>query len=94
MRVYFHLRASKRLRGSRRTIRDVKGVDVSHLEDARIETMRAVVDLLQEDAASAARWSGWSLQIADESKQVLFCLDLDGLTSRGRGSTLSLLPRT
>ena len=56
--------------------------------------MRAIVDLLQEDAASAARWSGWSLQVADKSKQVLFSLDLDGLTSRGRGSTLSLLPRT
>ena len=75
MRVYFHPKDSSEM------IHDFKGVDVSDVEEARAEAMRAVEELSQEDAAAAASWSGWSLQAADMSGRVLFSLDLDSLIS-------------
>ena len=75
MRVYFHLRDTDQ------TIHDFMGVEVLDVEEARAEAMHAVEELWQEDAAAVDSWSGWSLQAVDGSGRVLFCLDLDSLTS-------------
>jgi hypothetical protein len=70
MRVYFHLK------NGAETIRDLDGVEVSDLEEARVQAGRAIEELRQEDPLAAEDWSGWRLDAADESGRLLFSLEL------------------
>jgi hypothetical protein len=71
MRLYFHLT------DSHDTIRDVDGVEVSDLEEARTEAKRAIAEMRLEDPSAPQDWSGWTLRVTDESGRVLLTLDLD-----------------
>ena len=71
MRLYFHLKDAHEV------IRDVEGIEVADLEDARAQAIRAIAELRREDASAARDWSGWTLSVADERGTVVFALDLD-----------------
>ncbi len=71
MRLYFHLKDATD------TVHDLKGVEVSNVEEARAQTIQAIRELCDDDASSARDWSGWRLEIADADGVVLFSLDLD-----------------
>jgi hypothetical protein len=72
LRVYFHLRSAHDV------ILDPEGVEVSNLQEARVQAIRAMEELRHEDAAAAREWSGWTLTVADASGTILFSLNLDG----------------
>ena len=74
MRIYFHLKRSNE------AIRDREGIEVTNLEEARSEVIKAVEELLREDVSVARSWSGWTINVADEGGAVLFSL---GLMTRG-----------
>ena len=78
MRVHFHL-----LDGHE-TIRDLEGVEVADLQEARVQAIRAVQELAQEDELAAQSWSGWTLSVADDRGAVLFSLALDDFISWSR----------
>lgn len=69
MRLYFHLVDQQE------AIRDLEGVQVTDLEQARAEALQAVEELRMEDPTQD--WSGWTLRISDETGRVLLSLDLD-----------------
>jgi hypothetical protein len=71
VRVYFHLRSAQD------EIFDPEGLEVSDLQEARVQAIRAIEELRQEDPSAARDWSGWTLTVADGSGVVLFSLDLD-----------------
>ena len=75
MRVHFHLLSGHEI------IRDLEGVDVAGLKKARVQAIRAVQELAQEDELAAQSWSGWTLSVADDRGAVLFSLDLDDFIS-------------
>jgi hypothetical protein len=70
VRIYFHL---KRLNEA---IRDREGIEVTNLEEACSEAIKAVEELLREDVSTARSWSGWTINVADEGGAVLFSLGL------------------
>ena len=72
MRLFFHLVDT----GD--TIHDLEGVEVTDLEQARTEALRALDEMQQEDPFAPQDWSGWTLRITDGSGQVVHSLDLDG----------------
>jgi hypothetical protein len=71
MRLFFHLLDS----GD--TIHDLEGVEVTDLEQARTEALRALDEMRQEDPSAPQEWSGWTLRVTDGSGQVVHSLDLD-----------------
>ena len=71
MQVYFSLR-----NGSE-TIPDGEGVEVSSVEDAETEALRAIRDMRGENETAARGWAGWKLQASDEKGALLFSLRLD-----------------
>jgi hypothetical protein len=71
VRLYFHLK------DSRDVIQDPVGAEVSDLEAARAQALRAIDELRREDASAAQDWSGWTLMVADASGAVLLALNLD-----------------
>jgi hypothetical protein len=73
VRVYFHVRRAHDV------IFDLQGLEVSDLQEARVQAIRAIEELRQEDVSAAREWSGWSLTVADASGEVLFSLDLDSI---------------
>jgi hypothetical protein len=71
VRVYFHLTSAHDV------ILDSEGVEVSDLQEARVQAIRAIEEVRQEDASAARDWLGWTLAVADERGTVLFSLGLD-----------------
>ena len=69
MRCFFHLLDS----GS--SIRDERGVEVSDLEHARLESYRAIREFRVEEPATDL--SGWKLMIADAAGTPLLFVHLD-----------------
>jgi hypothetical protein len=71
MRFYLH--------GARRDeiIQDLEGVEVDNINQVRVEILRAVRELLQEDEFAAEDWSGWRLIVTDDTGAVVLSLDLD-----------------
>jgi hypothetical protein len=69
--VYFHLRSAHDV------IFDLEGLEVSDLQEARVQAIRALEEVRQEDASAVRDWSGWTLTVADARGTVLFSLDLD-----------------
>jgi hypothetical protein len=70
VRVYFHLKYGSE------TIIDREGVEVSDLEEARVQASAAIEELRQEDWLAAQSWSRWRLEASDEGGQLQFSLDL------------------
>src|SRR4051812_6369388 len=68
MRFYFNL-----VNGSE-VILDKGGVEVPSQEEARVEAVKAIRELREEDATTD--WGAWTLEIADRSGRVFFSLPL------------------
>jgi hypothetical protein len=71
MRLFFHLVDS----GD--AIQDLEGVEVTNLEQARTEALRALAEMRQEEPSAPQDWSGWTLKVTDGSEQVVLSFDLD-----------------
>ncbi len=71
MRLFFHLVDSQD------TIHDLEGVEVTDLEQARSEAIRALADMRQEDPSAPQDWSGWTLRLTDGSGRVVLSFGLD-----------------
>ena len=71
MRLYFDLR------NDQDTLRDVEGLQVADLAQARRVASEMIQELRQEDPSLAQEWSGWTLHVTDTAGRVLFTLDLD-----------------
>lgn len=61
MRCFFHLI------GEKEAIIDDDGVIVDDLEQARREAIRSITELLEDSIESGADWSGWRIDICDQS---------------------------
>jgi len=77
MRFYFNL-----VDGSE-VILDKSGVEVPSQEEARVEAVKAIRELREEDATTD--WDAWTLEIADGSGRVFFSLPLESLERPLRG---------
>ncbi len=70
MRLYFHLQ------DKHEEVRDLVGVEVSDLNQAHTQALRAVAELQAEDRPHD--WSGWVLTVADADGTVLLTIDIAG----------------
>jgi hypothetical protein len=70
-RYYFHLASQHE------TIPDEDGVEVTALAEACAEAVGVVEELRQSNPAAAAKWKGWSLDVADASGAIVFSISLD-----------------
>jgi hypothetical protein len=71
MQVYFSLRDGSE------TIPDGEGVEVSSVEDAKTEALRAIREMRGENETAARDWDGWKLEASDDKGALLFTLRLD-----------------
>jgi hypothetical protein len=70
MRLFFHLCNGEDV------IPDSVGIEVESLETAHVEAMNAIAEILKDEANTETDWTGWSLDIADSSGDVLFSFQL------------------
>ena len=70
MRLYFHLQ------NKHEEVRDLVGVEVSDLDQAHTQALKAVKELQAEDISHD--WSGWVLTVADADGTVLLTIDIGG----------------
>jgi hypothetical protein len=71
MRCHFHVVNASEV------IPDETGVEVSGLEEARVEALQAIEEMRQADAAGTNDWKGWSLNVAETTGRVLFSIPLN-----------------
>jgi hypothetical protein len=71
MRCYFHLVNGPTM------IPDDTGVEVSDIETAQREAVRAIQEMKAE-AGEDEDWLGWRLNVVDSTGQVLLSIRLDG----------------
>ena len=71
MHCFFHL-----VHTHERTL-DETGIEVSDLEAAHYQAIKAIEELRQEGEADAVDWRGWALEVADASGKVLLSIPLD-----------------
>ncbi|MGA0594929.1 DUF6894 family protein [Enterovirga sp. CN4-39] len=55
---------------------DEVGVEVSSLDDARTEALKAMAELRAESPGTLAEWNGWVLRIVDDGNSTLADLPL------------------
>nr|WP_210340210.1 hypothetical protein [Microvirga splendida] len=58
-------------------ILDETGIEVSDLEAAHYQAIKAIQELREEGEADDVDWRGWQLEVADASGRVLFSIPLD-----------------
>jgi hypothetical protein len=58
-------------------ILDETGIEVSDLEAAHYQAIKAIQELRQEGEADEVDWHGWQLEVTDASGKVLFSIPLD-----------------
>ncbi len=71
MHCYFHLVHTHE------RIVDETGIEVSDLEAAYYQAVRAIQELREEGEPDAVDWRGWHLEVTDTSGKVLFSIPLD-----------------
>lgn len=71
MRCYFHLV------NSHDAIFDDTGIDVADIEAARIEAMKAIQEIREEDSEADQDWWGWQLKVTDQSGHTLLSIPLN-----------------
>ena len=71
MRCFFHL-----LGPEGAELLDEVGVEVSSLDDARTEALKAMAELRAESPGSLGEWNGWVLRIVDDRNSTLADLSL------------------
>ncbi len=70
MRCYFNL-----VNGTEEIIDD-DGIEVSGIEQARAQALKAIAELRHEDNELASEWKNWRLEVTDSKGTVLFTLSL------------------
>jgi hypothetical protein len=70
MRCYFNL-----VNGHEKII-DQDGIEVRDIEQARVQALKAIDELREEDGASMGDWHDWSLEVTDASGTVFFSINL------------------
>lgn len=70
MRCYFNL-----VNGTQEIVDD-DGIEVSTIEQARAQALKAVAELRQEEDNVASEWKDWRIEVADEDGHVLFTISL------------------
>ena len=58
-------------------ILDETGIEVSDLEAAHYQAIKAIQELREEGEADEVDWRGWHLEVTDASGRVLFSIPLD-----------------
>ncbi|MFC4171384.1 DUF6894 family protein [Microvirga sp. GCM10011540] len=71
MRFYFHLV------NLHERILDDAGVEVSDIQSARQQALKAIYELRQEAELSIDDWKGWQLEIVDTEGNIITVLPLD-----------------
>ena len=71
MRCYFHLVSYHD------AIIDETGVEVTDLEVAEAEALKAIQDLWEEDAQADEDWHTWHLNVTDQNGHVFLSIPLD-----------------
>ncbi len=71
MHCYFHLVHTHE------RILDETGIEVSDLEAAHYQAIKAIQELRQEGEADEVDWRRWQLEVTDASGKVLFSIPLD-----------------
>jgi hypothetical protein len=57
-------------------ILDETGIEVSDLEAAHYQALKAIQELRQESEADDIDWSGWHLEVVDSAENVLLTIPL------------------
>ena len=70
MRCYFNL-----VNGHEK-IMDQDGIEVRDIEQARVQALKAIDELREEDGAAMSDWNDWSLEVTDASGTVFFSISL------------------
>jgi len=73
MRCYFNL-----VNGSEK-ITDQDGIEVRDIEQARIQALKAIDELRDEDDSASNEWANWSLEVTDAFGNILFTINLGGV---------------
>ncbi|MBZ6078368.1 DUF6894 family protein [Microvirga puerhi] len=73
MRCYFNL-----VDGHARIL-DHDGIEVLDLDQARVQALKAIEELLEEDGEMADDWRNWTLEVTNESGTILFSIPLNGI---------------
>ncbi|QFU18158.1 hypothetical protein GDR74_14550 [Microvirga thermotolerans] len=73
MRCYFNL-----IDGYERIL-DLDGIEVSDLEQARLQAIKAIEELLEEDEGISEDWHSWTLEVTNEDGKILFSIPLYGI---------------
>ena len=58
-------------------ILDETGIEVSDLEAAHYQAIKAIEELREEGEPDEVDWRGWQLEVTDASGRVLFSIPLD-----------------
>jgi hypothetical protein len=70
MRCYFHLVSSFE------EILDSEGIEVSDLEDAKVQALSAIYELRRDYAGAIEDWGSWRLNIVDGDGRLLHSIPL------------------
>lgn len=70
MRYYFNLK------NGAQSIPYEEGIEVANLEQARAEILKAIEELREEDPELAEEGRGWTLEICDESEEIVLRISL------------------
>lgn len=71
MHCYFHLVHTHE------RIQDEAGIEVSDLEAAHYQALKAIQELRQEGEAEDVDWRDWQLEVTDEAGNILLSIPLD-----------------
>ena len=71
MRCFFHLV------NGHEAILDEAGIEVSDLEMAKVQAMKAIRELRQESGGTTSEWGGWRLDIVCTEGSLLYSIGLD-----------------
>jgi uncharacterized protein DUF6894 len=71
MRCFFHLV------NGHEAILDEAGIEVSDLEMAKVQAMKAIRELRQESGGTTNEWGGWRLDIVCPEGSLLYSIGLD-----------------
>jgi hypothetical protein len=80
-RYYFHLADEYDV------IPDETGVDVTDLEDACCEAIKAIYEFRQGNSATAAEWKNWRIEVTDAWGDIAMTVGLSSLEIRRTEST-------
>lgn len=56
---------------------DEAGIEVSDMDAAHYQAIKAIQELRQEGEADEVDWSGWHLEVVDEAGRVLLSIPLN-----------------